>query len=213
LDDDELEPTYLERTVIAVEKYNLDCIMVGNKIMNIDETEPIPRNFLERKYLNRIGHVKIIDSNYFIFRSALNSSGMMIKRSIVLNLGGYNEDYYPGGDFEFDARVVNSDYKVGLLWEKLCITHTEVSTSMKKECIDKSIYLSFPLLQKVYHENFEYNGFLEYISNVRTFISNESRNLDLSGIQGINYKYNSFLYKLIFRIMFRMNRVIEIIER
>jgi hypothetical protein len=138
---------------------------------------------------------------------------MMIKRSIVLNLGGYNEDYYPGGDFEFDARVVNSDYKVGLLWEKLCITHTEVSTSMKKECIDKSIYLSFPLLQKVYHENFEYNGFLEYISNVRTFISNESRNLDLSGIQGINYKYNSFLYKLIFRIMFRMNRVIEIIER
>lgn len=204
MDDDELKPDYLRRIKEELNKEDYDCIRVGADILN-QENKLTTESGLTERYHNRPGHMEKIDWRYFLFRGALPPSGMCIKGSVMRRLGGYKEEYWPGSDFELDTRLVR-DYKVGMLWERLCVTHTEVSTSKQEKTEKASIYMGYLLCKKTYNEVFDKKHKYDWIANVRTFIAIDKNKYDISelGELALDYKYNNVIWKTFYKICYRI---------
>ena len=214
MDDDEVCPDYLNRVDTVLEEVDLDCLRVGSYILDEKDCRIREKNFLDRRYLNRPNHLEHISWKYFLFRGALPPSGMCIKKSVMMELGGYDENYWPGSDFEFDTRLVQK-YKVALLWERLCITHTEVSTSKLEKTVSKSISQGLVLYKKTYNDVFNKSGRYDWIAEVRTWIAIEKagcRKEQLDYMK-LNDLYNTRIFKFFYKSLYYMHRIIQTWER
>lgn len=208
MDDDEVTENYLERINNILENSTIDCLRVGSEILDEHNNKVCETSQLEKKYLNRYGHLEYINWRYFLYRGALPPSGMCIKKSVMLSTGGYNEAYWPGSDFEMDMRLV-AQSKVALLWERLCITHTEESTSMTEKAIKKSVPQGLLLYKRAYNDIFHKKGRYDWIAEVRTWIAIEKTGYKVEELEPmcLNKKYNSFFYKTLYKIMYRIHRI------
>lgn len=110
-------------------KENKNCMLLGCNYENIDILE------------NKIGSdkIKIVTSDEDIKKRILYlnpfiHSGVIFHRYIYEKLDGYNEKYYYAQDYEFWARVVSKNYKVGNLNKVLVKRrYSENMISIKKE--------------------------------------------------------------------------------
>lgn len=208
MSDDELKPDYLDRIVETQQKYGLDCVRVGSDIFDKNGLHVREKSYFERRYHNIKGHLQKIDTSYFIFRGALPPSGMFVRRKIILDLGGYDLRYFPGSDFEFDTRLVHN-YKVGMLWERLCITHTDDSTSMRKDVISQSIMIGHKICGEVYRDAYKDHRWTAVLNDIKSFIAIEKSGLDKGDYQDLNSKFDKKMYKNIYKIAYYFNRLLE----
>lgn len=206
MDDDEVTEKYLARIDEIMGKEKIDCLRVGNLILDQNNQHILGKSYLERRYLNRPGHLERIQWKYFLFRAALPPSGMCVRKEVIYSLGGYNAEYWPASDFELDIRLV-TQYKVRLLWEKLCITHTEDSASMTEEALKKSIEQGLFLYKKAYKDSLGEKGEkYNCIAEIRTWIGMEKNGYSLKDFDNIQLqtKYGKKIYKIIYKIAYRL---------
>lgn len=209
MSDDELKPDYLDRVVETQQKYHLDCVRVGSDIFDQSGRHVKEKSIFDKKYHNWRGHVQHIDKSYFIFRGALPPSGMFVKREAIIELGGYDPQFYPSSDFEMDTHLV-TNFNVGMLWERLCITHTDDSASMRKEVIKQSIYEGYRINAMLTHNGKE-SVFLSAISNVKYYITIERVGLNKSDYEEIDYKWDKWIFKILYKVAYHINRIFEIV--
>lgn len=210
MSDDELTENYLDRVISVEKRYHFDCIRVGSNVLDQKERHIHVKHFIDRRYHNRKGCVHKISKYYFVFRAALPPSGMFVRKNVVIDLGGYNLDYFPTSDYEFDSRLV-THYKVGMLWERLCVTHTDESTSMQTEVIAKSIHMDFKVNDQVYKQYFRKYKLLNAMNNIKTYISIYKLGLNEDDYSELEKKYNKKMYMLLYRMAFLVYRIIETI--
>lgn len=206
MSDDELKPDYLERVLWASKEYNLNCVHVGSDILDQNNVHIKENRFIERKYLNKPKHVEKINNFYYLFYAALPPCGMMIRRDLFLRTGGYNIECDPPGDFDFDTRA-REICRIGLLWERLCVTHLEESTSMKEDIIKDGIVKTNTIKKRILSEYFGKK--LAYIvADVAAFVSMDSYGYTINDLNGIevNKKNNKIVLKFIYRALYKLYR-------
>lgn len=210
MSDDELKSNYLQRVTAVQKKYHFDCIRVGSDIYDQSGKHVPEYGSLDRRYHNRKGYVKKADKRYFIFRAALPPSGMFVKREAVIALGGYHADFFPSADYEFDSRLV-LNYRVGMLWERLCVTYTADSTSMKKDVMFQSVSMGYRINDYVYRNYFRRNKLLLALNDIKTFIAINESGFSADDFQNLNLnkKYNNACFLFLYRVIFRVFRVAE----
>ena len=208
MSDDELKPEYLERVIWAAREYKLDCVHVGSDILDQNNKHIIEKNIIERRYLNRSGHVEKIHNSYYLFYATLPPCGMMIRRDLFLKTGGYNLDFDPPGDFDFDTRA-RQICEIGLLWERLCCTHLEESASMKEKIILDGIIKTNIIKKRILKEYFGWNRFGDVISDIGAFIAIDKNGYTLEQLPELTVNKNldrPFL-KFLFRVFYRLYRI------
>lgn len=144
-DDDWLEKNFLEKTL----KY-----LSGEKAIY---TDMIINDFREIKYLKESKvkkYLKIIYAklkkikktrefnieDFFYGNRSAGSLGILFNRVAMLELGGYNEEYFPSSDYFFHANYCHK-YGIVLLKENLCHYRVQANESMKKEVVINWIML------------------------------------------------------------------------
>lgn len=212
MDDDEVQPEYLYRVDMVLKANKIDCLRVGSQILDKNNEKELERNWLDRKYCNRPNHIEYISWRYFLFRAALPPSGMCVKKDTMLKTGGYNENYWPSSDFEMDMRLV-TECKVALLWERLCITHTEDSTSMSEKAMKGSISQGLNLLRKEYDDICHFDKKLDWIAQVRTWIAIDTLGYKLEELEfmELDSKYNNKVYKYLYKGLYYIHRICQTI--
>lgn len=191
----------------------IDSLHVGT---NIIHGGVINNNsgFFNKRYFNRPGHIQFPSFKYFLYRANFSPSGNCIKRSVVLDLGGYDERFYPAADYEFDARLVKK-YKVGILWERLCNVYTDESTSLKPETIIEYSKFGCELDKRVYNEIFDCKGKYDWLAAVRCCYGYDECRSQYPSIKPLApeiQKYNTWFWRLFYRVYVNINRLIEIYE-
>ena len=109
--DDELKPNYLQRVNEIMKTGKYEFLRVGNNIIH-NSIITNSDNWIDRKYFNSRDYVQIPNWFYFLYRGGFPPSGSCIRRECVIEMGGYDEAYYPASDYEFDARLT-SKYRGG----------------------------------------------------------------------------------------------------
>lgn len=119
-DDDLLKDNYIEEISKVMEK-NID-ILISNYEYTGTKENPFPIKNIE-KVINKIlyfrkvyrpNYQEITNRNVLISRRNIYgppSCGFLIKKNIMLDLGGFDASYYPSSDFEFFLRA-NRKYKI-----------------------------------------------------------------------------------------------------
>lgn len=114
-DDDLWEPTFLEKTVTALEK-NHDVMVVVRTDEYFEKVTDNGFEFVEsRPFWEYLQGVNVID--YFRINRAV-PIGILYRRSLLTDIGEYKEDLPVVGDWEFNVRVA-SKYPVVFLDENL----------------------------------------------------------------------------------------------
>ncbi len=88
MDDDEISEFYLERIDAVLRERELDCLRVGESILDENDNPIAEHNILEKRYENRPNHLQYVTWKYFLYRGALPPGGMCIKKMVMLKSGG-----------------------------------------------------------------------------------------------------------------------------
>lgn len=114
-DDDLWEPTFLEKTVAALEE-NDDVMVVVRTDEYFEKITPSGFEFIEsRPFWGNLQGMNVID--FFRINRAV-PIGILYRRRLLDELGYYNENLPVVGDWEFNVRVA-SKHKVLFLQENL----------------------------------------------------------------------------------------------
>ncbi len=114
--DDISSPFRLEKQINKLEHHNLDACTT--RALTLNENKIIP-NF--SYYLPKRLVIKY--KNPFIHGS------LIIKRTVLVNLGGYNENFYYSQDYKLFYDFINSNFKINILKEPLYFLNTKNNIS------------------------------------------------------------------------------------
>lgn len=136
-DDDWLELNFLSE----VSKYidGKRGIYTETIINDLRETKPIViESNLKKIVKNLYNSVKSIKKtrklkimDFFYWNRSFGSLGILFNKDAMIDLGGYNEDFFPSTDYFFHVNYCLK-YKILLLKKKLCNYRIEENESMKK---------------------------------------------------------------------------------
>lgn len=101
--------------------------------------------------------------------------------------------------------------KIALLWERLGITHTSVSTSKTDTVLKMSVSQELELNKRVYNDIFKQKGRYDWIAETRTWIAVEKAGYDIGQLNmiGLKHKYNHASYKILYRLLYWFYRLRE----
>ncbi|GHT33589.1 hypothetical protein AGMMS49574_19580 [Bacteroidia bacterium] len=187
-DDDVLFPNFLKRIMILSKKKNADLIKplayFSKEIINIQ---------YKSTHTGKLKRIYDI-SNYY--GNALGApSGCLLKKECVLNIGGFNQDFYPSFDFCFEVLYAKK-YKCYRLFETLFIYRLLENTSSNTAVLDSFIkndyFLHYQLLRNYHLPNYLIMKFLSYkfcntIKNNRDLWEMPDYNFDIETV-GLNSK-------------------------
>lgn len=112
--------------------------------------------FLYREKKQEISNNDIIYSRRNIFGPP--SCGMLIRKDIFLNEGGFNEEFYPSSDFEFFLRL-NEKYKIIRINVLISLYRWEENESLSSKTQDDFAFFNLILYAKYGSKNFFYRFF------------------------------------------------------
>lgn len=88
--------------------------------------------------------------------------GTLIKKEIVLKLGGFNNDYYPSSDYHFWALLSLKANVYRLFGDPLGYYRIEVNTASKIESLEGFVKIDYILMNGLLSES-KFNGVRKYI--------------------------------------------------
>lgn len=137
-DDDWLELDFLSKVSKYINgKRAIYTETITNDLRKINKIaiDSKLRKFLKRLYnfvktIKKTRKLKIVD--FFYGNRSAGSLGILFNRSAMIDLGGYNEDFFPSADYFFHVYYCYK-YEILLLKKKLCHYRVQENESMKEE--------------------------------------------------------------------------------
>lgn len=100
-DDDRLKPNYVETVLTVADKYGDSIGCLGTLHDDIDENGNILRGAVENT-----GAINEISTEDFYRQiTPINIAGLMMDRYKVMDIGGFNEDFYPSQDANLMVKI------------------------------------------------------------------------------------------------------------
>ncbi len=188
-DDDYLEPNAIEvlTSMISILK-NGECVISDHK--TVDENDHVIENSTvkDSRFLRKRHHYRYSMFDMFIRGAGVGGGGCLFNRDVLIALGGFREDLYPGSDY---AMFISIQHEKGCFFLSI-----PTYNYRKAENESKKVYAQFPELNKFYMECMKPyihlpNFLLNYIIKVKykTSIVSLSREWDN------NTKANDFVFK------------------
>ncbi|RHE74639.1 glycosyltransferase [Mediterraneibacter gnavus] len=78
--------------------------------------------------------------------------GTLIKREILLKMGGFDADTYPSGDVLFPIKLLNNGYSCFICSKKINYYRKQMNASLKKDVMDMFIYYYGELQNEIYEK-------------------------------------------------------------
>lgn len=161
-DDDLLLPNFLYECVKAQEQLHCDAIqpkrfyLEDRLIYTIEKRIHLPFKY------KRVADI----DNLICFEAGTQSCGFF-RRSIVLDLGGFNPEFYPTSDYCLGMSMAVK-YSFYILNKKLSIYRYEVNASLSHSVITKTITNDYYLKNFIMHRyripNFIRKGIIDYMA-------------------------------------------------
>ena len=123
-DDDYYYPEYLSTLMNCLKEHpDIDALSCKYNYWKEYEKDT-PINVIERKGMPAPKGLSTVPKGAFLFSHPVGPIGLIFKKSLFLELGGFNEDYYPIADYVFNWRyfqkynflrlnVVLANYRMG----------------------------------------------------------------------------------------------------
>ena len=167
-DDDLLYNDYVEKVECILRKYNYDINALFLDIKVFSNYKNIPKR--DSKKMT----IKSIIPFDFSFGNSCAPTGVLIKRSVFINLDGFNDSYFPSLDYEMYVRLSYLgktfklfDYTLSLYRiseNESMNSDTILRMSEKDKIITNDIIKSYPTLYKklfyIYQKNRELLHFI-----------------------------------------------------
>lgn len=167
-DDDLLYNDYVEKVECILRKYNYDINALFLDIKVFSNYKNIPKR--DSKKMT----IKSIIPFDFSFGNSCAPTGVLIKRSVFINLDGFNDSYFPSSDYEMYVRLSYLgktfklfDYTLSLYRiseNESMNSDTILRMSEKDKIITNDIVKSYPTLYKklfyIYQKNRELLHFI-----------------------------------------------------
>lgn len=87
--------------------------------------------------------------------------GTLIKRDILLKMGGFDADTYPSGDVLFPIKLLNNGYSCFICKQKINYYRKQTNASLRKEVMDLFIYYYGELQNEIYSKRMWFYLFFE----------------------------------------------------
>ena len=131
-DDDLLDPEFLTVSYGKVTMLNADAVMVGSRQLGEYSFRPKSgmKLFLKKQVLNMLNSLsanRMLSLHDFALMSVTKGSlGILLRKEVAINLGGFREDYFPASDYKFwmewlangnsfySHSKILSDYRIGV---------------------------------------------------------------------------------------------------
>lgn len=181
-DDDILSPYFISNSKKILKRYSKIDILYPLRInwwQNKNEAKPI---FLQYTKF-RLYKLNVID---YLLGNSDPPTGVLLRKSAMIQLGGYSEYAYPSSDYYFNVKAV-LNINVYRCLSYFSIYRWESNTSMKQKTLDgfreKDIPLILFILQKLHVPNFIGNVILKLynirsINYIKEFCPNSSQNIN-----------------------------------
>lgn len=133
-DDDLLDSNYLFRTNSFVGIYgDVDVLLVGFEIFTMISDVVFQRKLVS-KNIQRAKFINLLFGNI-----NPGSLGVLFKKRVLLEIGGFNEAFYPISDYATWLTILNRYKNVFILSEKLAYYRMSVNESLKTEIQERNI--------------------------------------------------------------------------
>lgn len=140
-DDDLLDLNYLRRVNSFVNLCgNVNVLLVGFVIFPQDSA-PIEKN---EKYINKANIITLLFGNI-----NPGSLGVLIKKNILIDLGGFNDVLFPISDYAIWINILTNYKNVFIISEKLAYYRMAVNESLKIETQENNIFYTDILRNKL----------------------------------------------------------------
>ena len=231
--DDLLEKNYLNVMMKCVRNLPNNTSIIGcNHLEMVKDVIPIEKNNLKMKIYNSIVKSKAISvcPRDMYFGSFFSLVGALINKEYALNIGGFNEDYYPSSDHVFILNSLFAGYRLFQIQENLAIYRIEENESMNIKTIEMFIRYQNETKEVIIHKK-QYlpPAFAEYFRQVsvamfeellfekwinvedyKQFITDINRELNIlmpSKIEKVCYRFYmriKYIYYILFRKYIRI---------
>lgn len=120
-------------------------IITGEKYVDLRQ-ETVKKITLKEAKLK---DVKILGVSPFF----ATTCGTLIKREILLKMGGFDADTYPSGDVLFPIKLLNNGYSCFICSQKINYYRKQTNASLKKDVMDMFIYYYDELQNEIYKKS------------------------------------------------------------
>jgi hypothetical protein len=177
-DDDMLESDYLRILNQIFNRLNkeIDVIYFQQTRINGNCNKKNRSNYCRLDALN----VKPYD---FLLGSITPFMGACFRRTSVLTLGGFSEEYYPSCDYEFNMRLSKHGFCVSTFGYPLVLyrilnnesknTNTILGFIKKDKKIREDILKLYPYFPNIFHESYSRVYAYNYLKSSATLFNNE----------------------------------------
>jgi glycosyltransferase involved in cell wall biosynthesis len=205
-DDDLILPSFLyDCARILVENKNIGILKPMSYSLNSDNID------IEKLNNNSLGSSDKIQrlydfSNFFNFKLGA-PTGIVFKKQDVINLGGFNQDFFPVMDFCF-AVIFSQKKEVYLYHKYLSIYRVCDNESLKLSCLipsfEYSFYITKNILEKYKIPSLITNWFLSCklflsFNSYKSFNAEFNYNIEMLGLEEPN-KFKIIAFKILYRI-------------
>ena len=136
-DDDKMKPDYIEN-VLNVISENRDCVAVGVDHELIDDASEVTDAGLAD------GKVKRLSMTDFYFTTCpVSIAGFVFKKDIAMDMGGFDEDYYPAADANFMCKLHASNGCVYRLGKTLMQYRIAANESMNPQTLRQFVLYNY----------------------------------------------------------------------
>jgi len=195
-DDDLIAPCFLTDMLNVAKRYNADAVNSAFKFWHESE-EPCPVFDNDNKCYNVIQ--SSLGANFFYNRAGM-PSGILWRRSVYIEEGGVNEDYYPALDWVFNS-LLSYKHRFLLYQKELTIYRYAMNTYLKKETIEAYLPIDYSFRQYVGRLLNYPQWFVNMYSKMQTSIGISRLSVKSFRMYGKNIKplnvLSSFIYKVI----------------
>lgn len=132
-DDDYISNIFIAQVNIILAKYNVDLLKTRQVLWRVNEK--MPRPSIDDKQIDKepccnraeLGMVLNSFGNYWI------PSGVILRKSVVIDSGGFNDYYYPAQDYALFAKLIVDHNAYLYMGNELFVYRIEKNTQFKIE--------------------------------------------------------------------------------
>ena len=136
-DDDKMKPDYVE-DVLKIIANNQDCVAVGVEREWINSASEM----IDAGFAN--GKIKKLSIKDFYFSTCpVSIVGLAFRKESAMNIGGFDEDYYPAADANFMCKLQAGDGDVYRLGKVLMQYRIAANESMNPQTLRKFILYNY----------------------------------------------------------------------
>ena len=200
-DDDILFPHFLQITNNITTKYdNIDVLFPRKTRWKENDSMPRPQESIYRK--KTIRKVTLYD---MLMGNEFPPTGFIAKTSKILEIGGFDEIFYPSSDYYFNVKAIKN-LNVYELSQPLYLYRWSINTTLKLETLLGFLEMDIPLMREVASSNYILSFFKEYFisKHCRFYIETIAKLYPKCNLKVLPYgtkNWDSLMYRVYNKLM------------